>query len=576
MRNFLIGLVVGVLLVGLTLLVLVFAAIRFAGSYANRPVSVADGSTLVLDLEGDIPERLPAEIPIPILQSQRAMSVAQVWDAFHRAAGDSRIRGILFEPRGLTIGWAKMQEIHDEIVQFRKSGKPVITFLRSPTAREYYLAAATDKIFISPEDSLDLKGLRAESMFFKQTLDKLGVKAEVIHAGKYKDAGDILTQTSMSPETREVLNAILDQYYGNLIATIAEGRKKQPDDVRALIDDGPFLARDAMSSGLVDSLGYEDQAVGEMQNRLKQSELKRISGHSYVKGSAPGTGGSHRIALVVGQGMITAGSGNETANDESFTGTGFIKLLKQVENDSSIQGVILRIDSPGGDAVASDEILHEVKNLSKKKPLVVSMSDEAASGGYYVAVTGDPIIAYPNTLTGSIGVIFARFTVRGLLDKFGVDEQLLTRGRYADIDSAYVPLSEPEREKLTGQIDAFYRAFVSRVADGRKKPFDQIEPLAQGRVWVGAQAKTNGLVDQLGGLDKAIEVVKQQAHLNASDRITLVPYPGRRSALELLLSRADPAAEVDARLEKIAGKFTLQVLTERGFLKMAPYTISVR
>ena len=285
MRNFLIGLVVGVLLVGLTLLVLVFAAVRFAGSYANRPVSVADGSTLVLDLEGDVPERLPAEIPIPILQNQTPMSVEQVWDTFRRAATDSRIRGILFEPHGLDIGWAKMQEIHDEIVQFKKSGKPIITYLRSPTAREYYLASATDKIFISPEDSLDLKGLRAESMYFKQTLDKVGVKAEVIHAGKYKDAGDIFTQTSMSPETREVLNAILDQYYGNLIATVAEGRKKQPDAVRALIDDGPFLARDALSDGLVDSLGYEDQAVAEMQSRLKQSELKRISGKAYVKGA---------------------------------------------------------------------------------------------------------------------------------------------------------------------------------------------------------------------------------------------------------------------------------------------------
>src|SRR3984885_12235267 len=178
MKNFLIGLVVGVLLVGLTLLVLVFAAARFAGSYAKRPVNVADGSTLVLDLEGDVPERLPAEIPIPILQSQTPMSVQQVWDAFRRASSDSRIRGILFEPRGLDIGWAKMEEIHDEIVQFKKSGKPIITYLRSPTALEYYLASATDKIFISPEDSLDVKGLRAESMYFKQTLDKLGVKAE--------------------------------------------------------------------------------------------------------------------------------------------------------------------------------------------------------------------------------------------------------------------------------------------------------------------------------------------------------------------------------------------------------------
>ena len=337
MRNFLIGLVVGVLLVGLTLLVLVFAAVRFAGSYANRPASVAEDSTRGVRSRrrraGALARRNPHSDPA----SQRGMSVVQVWDTFRRAAADSRIRGILFEPHGLDIGWAKMEEIHDEIVKFRKSGKPIVTFLRNPTAREYYLASATDKIFIAPEDSLDLKGLRAESMYFKQTLDKLGVKAEVIHAGKYKDAGDIFTQTSMSPETREVLNAVLDQYYGNLIATVAEGRKKQPDAVRALMDDGPFLARDAMADGLVDSLGYEDQAVGDMQNRLKQSELKRISAKAYVRGLLP-AGRGDRIALIVGQGEITAGSGNETADDESFTGTGFIKLLKQVENDSQHSG----------------------------------------------------------------------------------------------------------------------------------------------------------------------------------------------------------------------------------------------
>jgi protease-4 len=576
MKNFLIGLVIGVLLCGLTALVLVFAAIRFAGSFANRPATVSPGSTLVLDLEGDVPERLPAEIPIPLLQNQRTMSVEQVWDAFRRAATDPRVRGILFEPRGLDIGWAKMQEIHDEIVQFKKSGKPIVTYLRSPTAREYYLAAATDKIFLSPEDTLDVKGLAAESVFFKQTLDKLGVKADVIHAGKYKDAGDMFTQTSMTPETREVLNAVLDQYYGNLITTIAEGRKKQPDAVRALIDDGPFVGKDALAGGLIDSLGYEDQAVAEMQSRLKQNELTKISGRAYEKGALASNAGGRRIALLVGQGMITAGTGNDTADDESFTGTGFIKLIKQVENDPSIQGVILRIDSPGGDAVASDEILHEVKNLSKKKPLVISMSDEAASGGYYVAVTGDPIIAYPNTLTGSIGVIFARFSLHGLMDKAGVDEQLLTRGRFADIESSYMPLTDAQRQKLSAQIDDFYRGFVSRVAEGRKKQFGQIEPLAQGRVWLGAQAKDNGLVDQLGGLDRAVEVVKQQAHMSPSERVNLVPYPGRRSVLELLLNRSDPTAQVEMRLEKVLGKIPLQALSERGFLKVIPYSINVR
>lgn len=575
MRNFLIGLVVGVLLVGLAIVIVIFAAIRFAGSYANRPVNVANGSTLVLDLEGDLPERLPAEIPIPVLQNQRAMSLEEVWDVFRRAASDSRIRGVLFEPRGLGIGWAKMEEIHDEIVNFRKSGKPVITYLRGPTAREYYLASATDKIFISPEDSLDVKGLAAQSLFFKQTLDKLGINAEVIHAGKYKDAGDILTRTSMTPETRDQLNAILDQYYGNLIATIAQGRNKQPDAVRALIDDGPFLAKDAVGDGLVDSLGYEDQAVGELQARLKQSELKRISGRAYEKGATTAAG-AHRVALIVGQGMITAGTGNETADDEGFTGTGFIKLLKQVENDSSIEGVIMRIDSPGGDAVASDQILHEVKNLSRKKPLVISMSDEAASGGYYVSVSGDPIVAYPNTLTGSIGVIFARFVLHGLFDKIGMNEQLLTRGRFADIDSPDAPLTDAERQKLTGQIDAFYNAFVSRVAEGRHRPFDQIEPLAQGRVWVGQQAKDNGLVDRLGGFDRVIETYKQRAHLSASDRVSIVPYPGRQSIIELLFNRNDPAAEVRARLDKVFGDLPLDLLSEHGFVELMPFVIRVR
>jgi protease-4 len=413
-------------------------------------------------------------------------------------------------------------------------------------------------------------------MFVKNTLDKVGVKADVIHAGKYKDAGDILTQTSMSPETSEVLNQILDQYYGNLIETVAEGRKKQPEAVRAIIDQGPYMANEALANGLIDSLGYDDQVIQDMQGRLKQTELKLVAIKSYLKAPVASSGGLvRRIALVVGEGEISRGSGNPNSDEQGITDTAMVKLLKQAENDSSIRGVILRVDSPGGDGVASDDILHEAKNLSKKKPLVISMSDEAASGGYYVAATGDPIIAYPNTLTGSIGVIFAKFTLHGLYDKIGIDSQLLTRGRYADIESEYVPLSDAARQKLTGQIDAFYRAFVSRVAEGRKKQFDQIEPLAQGRVWVGAQAKDNGLVDQLGGLDRAIEVLKQQAHMAPSDRVILVPYPGRRSVLDLLLSRADPTAEVQMRLEKILGKFPVETLSQRGFLKVMPYSVSV-
>jgi protease-4 len=445
MKNFFIGLVVGILLSGLTAFILIFAIVRFASSFAERPVAISEGSTLVVKLEGAVPEKLPAEIPLPMFQEQTPLTVEQIWDMFRRAATDSRIKGVLFEPRGLELGWAKMQEIRNEIVQFKKSGKPIITYLNNPTAREYYLATATDRIFIAPEDSLDLKGLRVEAVFIKNTLDKLGVHADVIHAGKYKDAGDLLTRTNMTPETSEVLNQILDQYYGNLVDTIAQGRKKPSGAVRDLIDQGPFLANEALAGGLVDAFGYEDQAAEDLKNRLKDGELRRISAKAYMK-AASGTAGARRIAFVVGEGEITRGSANSSSNDDGITATGFIKLLKQVEDDSSIKGVIIRVDSPGGDGVASDDILHEARNLSKKKPVVISMSDLAASGGYFISLTGDPIVAYPNTLTGSIGVIFARLSLHGLYDKIGVNKQLLTRGKYADLDSDYAPLTDDERQ----------------------------------------------------------------------------------------------------------------------------------
>jgi len=380
----------------------------------------------------------------------------------------------------------------------------------------------------------------------------------------------------MSPETSEVLNQILDQFYGNLIEAVAQGRKKQPEAVRAIIDQGPYMGNETLANGLVDSLGYEDQVIQDMQNRLKQTELKLIAIKAYVKAPVASTGVVRRIALVVGEGEITRGTGNPNSDEQGITATAMVKLLKQAENDSSIRGVILRVDSPGGDGVASDDILHEAKNLSKKKPLVISMGDVAASGGYFISVTGDPIIAYPNTLTGSIGVIFARFNLHGLYDKIGVNKQLLTRGRYADIDSEYAPLSNEARQKIAGQIDAFYKSFVSRVAEGRKKSFDQIEPLSQGRVWLGVQAKQNGLVDELGGLDRAVELIRKRANIAASDRITLVPYPGKRSVLDFLLSRSDDNAALETKMGEVLGKLPVRALSQGGFLKLMPYSIRVR
>src|SRR5579862_6408392 len=253
MKRLAIGFVIGLLFAALLAVILGYAAMHFG----ERKVTVADGSTLVLHLEGDLPEQPHIEMPIPFLQDQQPVTIPETWQLLRKAAADPRIKALVLEPRGLSVGWAKLEELHADILAFKKSGKPVYAFLRGAGGHEYYLATAADKIYMAPEDELDLKGLRAELVYVKGTLDKLGVSMEFEHIGKYKDAPDQFTKTGPSPETLEVTNQILDQYYGDLVNVIAQGRKKAPDAVRMLIDQGPFVASNALSGGLVDELLYE-------------------------------------------------------------------------------------------------------------------------------------------------------------------------------------------------------------------------------------------------------------------------------------------------------------------------------
>lgn len=576
MKKFLLGMLCGVVIVFMCGIVLLFAAVRATSS---KP-AIADNSILFLRLEGDVPEKAPVEIPIPVFEDQSHQTVREVWSELKRAASDSRIRAVVVVPRRLSVGWAKLQEIRDSLAAFKQSGKPLYALLRFPGTRDYYVATAADKIYAAPEDHLDLKGLRLEAMFLKGTLNKLGVEMDVIHAGKYKDAYDMFTRTSMTPETREVLNQILDLYYTNLAQTIALGRKKDIAAVKALIDQGPFVAEDALKDGLVDVLGYEDQLMGDLQGRLKQTSTKKIEAKDYLRGLGPEITGT-RVALLVAQGVITQGSAEPGfGTGEGIQSGAFTKLLRQVKSDSTIKGVIVRVDSPGGDAIASDDILHEMKELSRAKPVVISMSDVAASGGYFMAVTGDPILAYANTLTGSIGVITAKPNLHGLYDKLGISKELLTRGRFAALDSDYKPLDPAEKAKLNESIDSTYRGFIARVAAGRHKTFDQIAPLAEGRVWVGTQARENGLVDQLGGLDAAIAVLRRKANIAPSETVSLVPYPPRRSLFELLMSRSSDASLAELKLNSIlsgvpGGRWIRPVL-EGGLLTLMPYSVEIR
>jgi len=583
MKKFALGFVIGILFVALVGVILVAAAVRFGG---NRRPQVVANSALILQLEGDLPEQSPVEFSIPFLQDQPPLTVAETWQMLRDAAADSRIQAIVLEPRGLDLGWAKLEEVRGDILNFKKSGKPVYAFLRGAGTKEYYLATAADRVFMSPEDELDVKGLRAELMFVKGTLDKLGVEMEFEHVGKYKDAPDMFTKTGSSPETREVINQILDQYYGDFVNTVAEGRKKAPDAVRALVDNGPFVGKEALDGGLLDGLLYEDQMYDQLKQQLKLTSLEKIAEHDYARarGGNLGVDGPTKIALLVGEGDITRGATNDSGNN-GITSAGMIRQMRQVRDDASIKGVILRIDSPGGDGIASDDILHEAKLLSQKKPTVISMSDLAASGGYFIAMTGDPVVAYPNTETGSIGVFFGKVSLRGLYDKLGVKKELMTRGRFADIDTEYAPLNDAQRAKLRTEIEVFYRGFVQRVADGRKRKYDDMEALAQGRVWTGAQAKQNGLVDELGGIDRAIEMVKQKANIAASEKITLVAFPPRRNLLQMVLERETDFTSlesglvdtrIEAKVQELLGGLPLRALSQGGILRLMPYSINIR
>jgi protease-4 len=576
MKTFLLGLLCGLVIAGLAGVIFVFSIVRLS----ERRPEVPDDAVLTVRLEGDLPEKPPIEIPLAVFESQATPTVRDIWALMHRAATDARVKGVVLAPRNLRAGWAKLEEIRQCVAAFRKSGKPVYAFLRFPTAREYYVATAADRIYASPDDYVDVKGLRIEAMYFKGALDKIGVDAHVEHAGKYKDAGDVLTRTSMSPETREVLNDILDRFYGNLTATIAAGRHQTPEQVRGIIDRGPFTGKQALGEGLVDMLGYEDQVFQDLGVRVKQHSLRRIDFRDYLRAQAPEQP-RNRIALVVGEGAILQGSGGDDGfGEEGIRSGSFVRLLRRVKSDGLIKGVIVRIDSPGGDAIASDDILHEMIDLGKTKPTVISMSDYAASGGYYMAVSGSPIVAYSSTLTGSIGVISAKLNLRGLYGKLGISKDILSRGENATLDSDYVAMDDAEKEKFRELVDSTYRTFLQRVADGRRRTVEQIEPLAQGRVWLGAEAQRNGLIDEVGGLDRAVELIREKAKIPRSERVALTPYPPRRTVLDVLFGRSErsPVLLLQNRMfGQVLGRDRrwLAPVLEGGILALTPYSIQI-
>ena len=370
---------------------------------------------------------------------------------------------------------------------------------------------------------------------------------------------------------------MVDDLFGNLVNRIAAARHKTPDEVRALIDTGPFTATGAPGrpGGFA---GFRRPDVERTEDKLHAGEPSKVSIEKYIKvpAEAAGLRAGSRIALVAGEGDIVRGDPDDEGTDGQLDSYGFDRLLREAGADSSIKGVIVRIDSPGGEVTASDEIWREMKLLSQKKPLVISMSDLAASGGYYMALTGDTIVAYPGTETGSIGVVFGKPDLRGLYDKLGVSKDAVERGRNAGIDSDYTSLTAAQRDLLQAGIDESYHAFVEKVAEARHKPYADIEPLAQGRVWLGSQAQPRGLVDALGGLDTALALLKKKAKIPDAENVSMVMYPARRSLFDLLFKRSGEESLAAAQLHRVFGRVPYHAWMRGGMLRLTPIWLEVR
>ena len=535
------------IVVGLVLVALIGLAVLVAAFRGNEP-TIADNSVLTLRVAGSLPDYVPYD-PLRKFFGGTDQSLTNLILQFKKAKVDKRIKVVLLEIDMSGGGWGKSEEIRDAIADFRTSGKPVYAYLEYGMNKEYYIASACDKVYLAPPGELFINGLAADVMFFRGSLDKLGIYPDIYQIGKYKSAGDTFTRKEMSDAHREFMNELLDDLFNRYVDAIAKNRGKTSDEVRAIIDDAPYGASKAKDVGLIDGVAYREEVEKEIKVKLGYKEtdqLPVVKGGDYARIDAESLGlnEGEKIAVIYATGNIGSGqSENSPRGSQSIGSDTLSKAIDDAREDKSIKAIVIRVDSPGGSGLASDIIWHSVVAAKEKKPVVISMSDVAASGGYYIACGANKIIAQPSTITGSIGVVAGKPVVRGLYDWLGLSNEYLLRGKNAGMFRETEKFTPEERAKFEDWIKTtYYNDFVPKVAKGREKDPAYIDSIAQGRVWTGFQGKERGLVDEFGGLDRAVEVAKDLAKIpkDKGVRRVILPYP--RTFLQELLSEGDEAS----------------------------------
>src|SRR4051794_19929568 len=491
---------------------------------------------LELDLSRGLREAPPAS-PIAAMRGMHVPSLRAVVEALRRAARDQHVVGLVAHIGTRQPTLAQSEELRAAVRDFRAAGKPVVCWAETfgelvPGNVGYHLASSFDEIWLQPSGDVGLVGFTAESVFLRDALDKVGVETQMGQRHEYKTAADTFLRSSMTEANREMVTRLVESCTETLVRDVAEARGLSEDEVRSLVAVAPVSPQEALNRGLVDRLGYRDEVYEDLRGRLGEVELKYVE--RYGKGALSQAGaavtrhGKPVVALVHAAGRIHLGrSGSTPLSGRSIGSDAIAAALRSAASDDSVKAVVLRIDSPGGSYVASDTIRREVIALRKTgKPVVASMANVAASGGYFIAMPADRVVASAGTITGSIGVLAGKQVIRETLERVGIHRETVSAARYADMFSSDRPFDEEEWARLEGWLDRVYDDFTGKAASDRGMPAEDLRAVARGRVWTGADAVERGLVDELGGLDRAVELAASRAGIAREDvELRVMPKP---------------------------------------------------
>ena len=548
--KFTLATVTGIIISSVVLFFISILVVFSMVSSSESETQVRKNSVMMLDLNGTLTER-SQENPLDFLMKEdyKTYGLDDILSSIRKAKENEDIKGISIQATSLGAGFATLEEIRDALKDFKESGKFIVAYGDTYTQNLYYLSSVADKVLLNPQGMLEWRGLAATPMFFKDLLEKIGVEMQIFKVGTYKSAVEPFISTEMSPANREQVNVYLSSIWGQITSSVAESRNLSVEALNKEADRMLMFypAEESVKNGLVDTLIYKNDVRDYLKNMVgidkdDNMPVLGIQDMINVKKNVPRDKSGNVIAVYYAYGEIDGGSSAST--DEGINSEKVIKDLRKLKDDENVKAVVLRVNSPGGSAYGSEQIWYAINQLKKEKPVIVSMGDYAASGGYYIACNADTIVAEPTTLTGSIGIFGMMPNAKGLTEKLGVNFDVVKTNPYADFGNLTRPMNDGEKGLMQMYVNKGYELFLTRCSDGRGISMEELDKIAQGRVWTGSTAKELGLVDELGGLDKALEIAIAKAGVDA---YTVMNYPKKEGFLESLMN-TNPGNYIKARM----------------------------